>query len=107
MGHDINTDKKAGTDLLERTKRKVDKPRLHKVVLLNDDYTPMDFVVIAIMKVFHKPFDEAERLTLEIHQSGKAVGGVYTLEVAEQKVIDVMDMAKAEEHPFRASAEPE
>jgi ATP-dependent Clp protease adaptor protein ClpS len=89
------------------TDRKVEKPPLYKVLLHNDDYTTMEFVVTVLMTIFHHAEPEAVRIMLHVHQKGVGVAGVYTYEVAETKADKVMRMAREHEFPLRASVEPE
>ncbi|MDD7986515.1 ATP-dependent Clp protease adapter ClpS [Lentisphaera marina] len=93
------------TALLE--KRKVKRPSLFKVILHNDDYTPMDFVVYLIVEVFHKTEDEAAQLMLTVHVKGKAICGVYPKEIAESKVDKAMSLAKKEGHPLLCTMQKE
>ena len=94
-------------EVATRTQRKVARPPRFKVLLYNDDYTPMEFVVALLEQVFDKGPSEATQLMLKIHQSGMGVGGVYVLEVAETKVATVHRMAEDRGYPLRAGAEPE
>ncbi len=93
------------TGLITRTRPKTKKPSLYKVVLLNDDYTPMEFVVVVLTRVFGKTQDDAARLMLQVHQHGVGVCGVYTYEVAESKVAQVLDFARQNEHPLQCTME--
>ena len=86
---------------------KVKKPILYKVILLNDDYTPMEYVVILLKSIFNKSQDEAVNIMLTIHQKGSGICGVYTLEIAETKVDTVMKMAKTDQHPLQCIIEKE
>ena len=79
---------------------KLSPPALYRVVMLNDDYTPMDFVVAALRRFFHKDLDEATELMLQIHYSGSAICGIYPLDVAETKAAQVMESARQKEHPL-------
>ncbi|EDM26733.1 ATP-dependent Clp protease adaptor protein ClpS [Lentisphaera araneosa HTCC2155] len=88
-------------------KRKVKRPSRFKVILHNDDYTPMDFVVYLIMSVFHKTEDEAAQLMLTVHVKGKAICGIYPKEIAENKVDKAMSMAKQEGHPLLCTMQKE
>ncbi len=83
------------------------RPPRFKVVLYNDDYTPMEFVVALLQQVFSKPPAEATQLMLQIHREGAGIAGVYVLEVAETKVATVHQMAEERGFPLRAGAEPE
>lgn len=87
------------------TKSKVTMPKLYAVVLLNDDFTPMDFVVEILRHLFNKSFDEAINLMMDIHKLGKGTAGIYNYEVAEQKRLETVQLAKAEGHPLRAVLE--
>jgi len=91
----------------EKSREKQAKPPRFKVVLYNDDYTPMGFVVGILETVFHKSPAESNALMLRIHRTGAGVGGVYTLEIAETKVATVHRMAEEQGHPLRAGAEEE
>ena len=88
-------------------KKKVEKPRMFKVLLHNDDYTPMEFVIFLLMDVFHKNQDEATQLTFTVHVKGKAVCGIYPRDVAESKVNKVMNIAKEHGHPLLSTVEAE
>lgn len=82
------------------------KPPLYKVILLNDDYTPMDFVVEILQKYFDKNYEEATEVMLSVHHQGKAICGVYTYEIAETKVKVVTDEAKSRSYPLKCIVEP-
>jgi ATP-dependent Clp protease adaptor protein ClpS len=75
------------------------------IVFYNDDYTPMDFVVFVLIKLFHRSTEDALALTMVVHIQGKGIAGIYTFEVAEQKQCEVLLMAKIEEHPLRVEVE--
>jgi len=87
------------------TKKKLQKPSLYKVLLLNDDYTPMEFVVFLLKKFFHKNNDEATKIMLHVHQNGVGVCGVFPYEIAETKVIQVLETAKKNDHPLQCTME--
>ena len=93
--------------ILERTKQETKKPELFKVLLLNDDYTTMDFVVEILESVFHKQPAEAFRIMMMVHTQGKGLCGVYPFEVAETKVETVVERAREHGFPLRAAMEPE
>lgn len=95
-----------GTALAE-TKPKLKRPRLYRVILLNDDYTPMEFVVVVLERFFNKPREDAVRIMLHVHTKGMGVCGVYTREVAETKVNQVMDFAREHQHPLQCTLEPD
>ena len=94
-----------GTQVLTRTKPKVKKPNLYRVLLLNDDYTPMEFVVHVLERFFQKNREEAARIMMHVHNHGVGECGVYTYEVAETKVTQVLDFAKQNEHPLQCVME--
>ncbi len=96
-----------GTAVITRTRNKTKKPSLYKVLLLNDDYTPMEFVVYVLERFFSMDLDQATRVMLHVHQKGVGVCGVYTYEVAETKVTQVMDFAKEHQHPLQCTMEKE
>lgn len=98
---------KERTDVRELEKQEVVRPRLFKVLLHNDDYTTMEFVVYVLQRVFHKPLDEAVRIMLSVHHHGLGVCGIYPCEIAETKVEAVHAYAREEGYPLRSSMEPE
>ena len=95
------------TDVVTKTKPKTKKPSLYKVLLLNDDYTPMEFVVFVLERFFNKGREEANRIMLHVHHKGVGICGVYTYEIAETKVAQVMDMARQHGHPLQCTMEKE
>ncbi len=92
---------------IQEAEPKLQKPRLYKVILLNDDYTPMEFVVRVLERFFHKNREQATRIMLQVHTQGMGVCGVYTREVAETKVRLVMMYASENHHPLQCTMEPE
>jgi ATP-dependent Clp protease adaptor protein ClpS len=96
-------DGRVGTQTVTRTK----KPSLYRVLLLNDDYTPMEFVVYVLERFFQKNQEEATTIMLHVHQNGVGLCGVYTYEVAETKVAQVLDLARRNEHPLQCTMEKE
>jgi ATP-dependent Clp protease adaptor protein ClpS len=102
-----DTQKQAGGEVLERTRQETKKPELYKVLLLNDDYTTMDFVVDVLETIFHKQPAEAYRIMMMVHTQGKGLCGVYPHEVAETKVATVIDLARENGFPLLAAMEPE
>jgi len=92
-------------ELLERTDKKVKPPEMYKVVLLNDDYTPRDFVTEILMQVFHKSREDAGRIMLSAHTAGKAVVGLYTYDIATTKVTQAHKLAKEFEFPLKLVVE--
>jgi ATP-dependent Clp protease adaptor protein ClpS len=95
-----------GSVVLERRTQKVKPPQMYQVVMLNDDYTPMEFVVGIIQEFFSKDLEEATRIMLKIHLDGKGVCGVYTKDVAATKVDRVLDAAHKAGHPLQCVSEP-
>ena len=95
------------TGLATKTRPKTKKPSLYKVLLLNDDYTPMEFVVHVLEKYFAKGREEATRIMLHVHHKGVGVCGVYPYEVAETKVTQVMDFSRQNGHPLQCTMEKE
>lgn len=95
------------TGIVTKTRPRVRRPSMYKVLMLNDDYTPMDFVVYVLERFFGKGRDEATRIMLQVHHKGVGVCGVYTYEVAEMKVAQVMDLARQNQHPLQCTIEKE
>ena len=93
------------TGVVVQTKPKTKKPAMYKVIMLNDDYTPMEFVVLVLERFFNKNQEDATRIMLHVHQKGVGVCGVFTYEVAETKVQQVMDLAKQHQHPLQCTLE--
>lgn len=96
-----------GINVVTRTRVQTRKPSLYRVLLLNDDYTPMEFVVFILENFFNRSRDEAMRIMLHVHQKGVGVCGVFTFEVAETKVAQVLDLARRHEHPLQCVMEKE
>lgn len=101
------TERQTGGELLERTRQETKEPELYKVLLINDDYTTMDFVVDILETVFHKQPAEAYRIMMAVHTQGKGLCGVYPHEVAETKVATVIERARQHGFPLLATMEPE
>ena len=102
------TDKTApSTDVIVKTRTKPKTPSMYKVLMLNDDYTPMEFVVHVLEKFFGKNRSDATRIMLHVHQRGVGVCGVFTYEVAESKVSTVIDYARRHQHPLQCTLEKE
>lgn len=91
--------------VVTKTRAKTKKPSMYRVLLMNDDYTPMEFVVSILMGIFNKSTEEATRIMLNVHQTGIGTCGVYTFEIAETKVAQVMDAAKRNQHPLQCTME--
>jgi ATP-dependent Clp protease adaptor protein ClpS len=101
--HDNDTDLDRG--VVTETEKKLKKPPLYKVLLHNDDYTTMEFVVYVLQSVFHHPSTKATQIMLHVHRRGIGVAGVYTYEIAETKVNQVHEVAKQHEFPLKCSME--
>ena len=93
--------------VIPKEKQELKKPRRFKVVILNDDYTPMEYVVKLLRAVFNKSESDAVNIMLMVHKKGSGVCGVYTKEIAETKVFTVEKMAKNDQHPLKCVMEPE
>jgi ATP-dependent Clp protease adaptor protein ClpS len=104
-GNDNERDRQTGILLKPRPKTK--KPSMYKVLILNDDYTPMEFVVLILEKFFSKNRQEATDIMLHVHRRGVGVCGIFTYEIAETKVAQVMDFARANEQPLQCTMEKE
>ena len=102
-------DDAAGTDsetgVATKTRAKPKKPSQYKVLMLNDDYTPMEFVVMVLKRFFNMDIEQATRVMLQVHQKGVGVCGIFPYEVAETKVNQVMDFARKNEHPLQCTLE--
>ncbi len=94
-----------GTGVVIKARTKTRKPAMYKVLMLNDDYTPMEFVVHVLERFFQKNREEATRVMLHVHRRGVGVCGVFTYEVAETKVTQVMDLARQNQHPLQCTIE--
>jgi ATP-dependent Clp protease adaptor protein ClpS len=94
-----------GVGVATKTRSKTKKPTPYKVLMLNDDYTPMEFVVHSLQRFFKMSLEEATRVMLHVHQKGVGVCGVFSYEVAETKVTQVMDYARQNQHPLQCTLE--
>ncbi|MDG6094864.1 ATP-dependent Clp protease adapter ClpS [Acetobacter sp. AN02] len=106
-GKPADTDGESEVGVVVRTRPKTRKPAMYKVLMLNDDYTPMEFVVHVLERFFHKSREEATSIMLHVHKRGVGVCGVFTYEVAESKVTQVMDLARQNQHPLQCTIEKE
>lgn len=104
-GFDSNGESLGG--VAAKTKTRTQKPSLYKVLLLNDDYTPMEFVVYVLQRFFGKDHEAATQIMLHVHQKGVGVCGVFTFEVAETKVAQVVEFARQHQHPLQCTMEKE
>ena len=107
MGYEIYEDIQEEVEARVRELPELRLPKRYKVVLLNDDYTPMEFVVLVLMQFFHMTREAAIEVMLQVHFQNKGVCGVYTRDIAETKVMLVNDFAKMNEHPLLCTMEPE
>ena len=108
MSNDPDDDSGIGdsdTGVATRTRPRTKKPSNYKVLMLNDDYTPMEFVVLVLQRFFTMSIEDATRVMLQVHQQGIAVCGVFTYEVAETKVSQVIDFARENQHPLQCTLE--
>ncbi|MFA5969941.1 MAG: ATP-dependent Clp protease adapter ClpS [Sphingomonas sp.] len=94
-----------GVGVATRTRSRTKRPTPYRVLMLNDDYTPMEFVVLVLQRFFRMSIEEATRVMLHVHQRGVGVCGVFTYEVAETKVSQVMDFARQNQHPLQCTLE--
>ncbi len=99
--------RRPGTGVVTATKPKTKKPSMYKVLLLNDDYTPMEFVVYVLERFFSKAREEATQVMLHVHHRGVGICGVYSYEVAETKVTQVVDLSRRNQHPLQCTMEKE
>ncbi len=106
-GDDSGNGDGTGTGIVAKTRAKTKKPSLYKVLLLNDDYTPMEFVVHILEKIFSKTREEAVEVMLHVHRHGVGMCGLFTFEVAETKVTQVIEFARRHQHPLQCTMEKE
>ena len=104
---DRTEERKGGVELKEHDEQRVKKPRKYRVIILNDDFTPIEFVVSLVHNVFRKSHEDAAKITLEVHEKGAAVAGIYTHEIAETKLAIALSYAARNEHPLQLTMEPE
>lgn len=109
MADGDNSDQGTGDDhqvgIATKTRAKPKKPSQFKVLMLNDDYTPMEFVVLVLKRFFHMDLEQATRVMLHVHQKGVGVCGIFPYEIAETKVNQVMDFARQNQHPLQCTLE--
>jgi ATP-dependent Clp protease adaptor protein ClpS len=104
-GKDADKDGAGQVGIATQTRTKPKKPSQYKVLMLNDDYTPMEFVVLVLKRFFGMDLEQATRVMLHVHQRGVGVCGIFTYEVAETKVNQVMDFARQNQHPLQCTLE--
>jgi ATP-dependent Clp protease adaptor protein ClpS len=102
----FRTDSPRG-EVVTKSRTKTQRPSLYKVLLLNDDYTPMEFVIHVLERFFSKSREDATRIMLHVHQNGVGICGVFTFEVAETKVAQVVEFARQHQHPLQCTMEKE
>ncbi|MGI4733520.1 MAG: ATP-dependent Clp protease adapter ClpS [Janthinobacterium lividum] len=102
---DDGNDEGGGTGLATRTRSRTKQPTPYRVLMLNDDYTPMEFVVLCLQQFFRMSMEEATRVMLHVHQKGVGICGTFSYEVAETKVTQVMDFARQHQHPLQCTME--
>lgn len=102
---DSDSDGEGQVGIATKTRAKPKKPSQYKVLMLNDDYTPMEFVVLVLKRFFGMDLEQATRVMLHVHQRGVGVCGIFTYEVAETKVNQVMDFARQNQHPLQCTLE--
>lgn len=105
MGKDLEFE--IGDDTFLQEQQKIEKPKLYKVLLLNDDFTTQEFVTFILEKLFNKTSEQAFEIMLHVHQKGVGVCGIYPFEIAEMKVHQVLSLAESEEHPLQCIMESE
>lgn len=93
--------------VITKYRPKTERPPLYKVVLLNDDFTPMDFVILILKRFFMKSDAEATKIMMQVHQDGAGLAGIYTFEVAETKVYSVTEFSRRHKHPLKCTMEKE
>jgi ATP-dependent Clp protease adaptor protein ClpS len=106
-GRTDDGDGDANTGIVTKTRAKTKKPSLYKVLLLNDDYTPMEFVVLILERFFNKSPEDAVEIMLHVHRQGVGICGVFTYEVAETKVAQVIEFSRRHQHPLQCTMEKE
>ena len=105
IGEGQDGDPGTGPGVATRTRTRTKKPTPYKVLMLNDDYTPMEFVVLVLQRFFRMNMDDATRVMLHVHQRGVGICGVFSYEVAETKVSQVIDFARENQHPLQCTLE--
>ena len=95
------------TNIKEKIEIKIKKPKMYKVIMHNDDYTSMEFVIMVLVEVFNKKVPEATQVMYDVHKKGVGVAGVYAYDIANTKIIQAENLAQLEAHPFKLSLEEE
>ncbi|MEK6628193.1 MAG: ATP-dependent Clp protease adaptor ClpS [Bdellovibrionota bacterium] len=107
MGSNHKANADSGLDLDTEDEVSTEEPKLYKVLMHNDDYTPMDFVILVLKQFFNKLNDDAYKIMLDVHNKGVGLAGIYSFEVAESKVMQVNQFCKNNQHPLKTSFEEE
>ena len=102
-----DTRREGGVGVLDKQREELKEPPKYRVILHNDDFTPMDFVVAILVQVFHHEQTRAVRIMLDVHTKGQGLAGIFTREIAETKQAKALAYAKQHEHPFEVTIEPE
>ncbi len=102
---DKNINKDFNTGTLTKEKVKVQTPKMYSVVLLNDDYTPMEFVIYILQSIFKKDYEEAKTIMLLVHNQGKGICGIFPLDIAESKANQVVEFARINQHPLECKVQ--
>ena len=100
-----NTDQDNKVLIKKSTKKKLKRPSLYKIIMLNDDYTPMDFVVYLLKTFFKKNHNEASKIMLEVHNKGSSICGIFTYEIAETKILKVVNISRKNGFPLLCTLE--
>ena len=106
MSNSREITRSSGTSVQE-AKPRLKKPRMYRVLLMNDDYTPMEFVVTILRKIFRLTEEQSVQIMLKVHTEGSGVCGVFTAEIAETRVREVLSLAREHQHPLKCTMEPE
>ena len=100
-----NNNKESNTGVLIKEKTKVQTPKMYTVVLLNDDYTPMEFVIYILQSIFKKNYEEAKNIMLLVHNEGKGICGIFPLDIAESRANQVIEFARINQHPLECKVQ--
>ena len=100
-----NKNKESNTGILIKEKAKVQTPKMYTVVLLNDDYTPMEFVIYILQSIFKKNYEEAKNIMLLVHNEGKGICGIFPLDIAESRANQVIEFARINQHPLECKVQ--
>ena len=101
----VNKFNNQNTDLLVKEKKKIKKPNMYSVILINDDYTPMEFVIYVLQTIFRKEYEDAKKIMLLVHNEGKGICGIFPLDIAESKANQVIEFARINQHPLECKVQ--